>query len=232
MNSEIHIACLNENIEVINLLIDCGYDINARCEDGSTPLLFSIKQNKYETVKCLLEHQPDLTIPDCHGDTPISYLLKHLSKKNSKLFEVVLPYINMNQNYPPDKLTPLNYIMKYNNIEALNIICKSNAFNINELDSEGNSLLTSTIKHFPEKLALIEVILSNRANANQLDSVNKVPLFYAIENESIDLISLLVKYKADVTLKTPNGYTPLTLACAKNNTKIITELLKYKRKRN
>ncbi|KAG4094207.1 ankyrin [Neocallimastix lanati (nom. inval.)] len=232
LNSEIHIACLNENIEVINLLIDCGYDINARCEDGSTPLLFSIKQNKYETVKCLLEHQPDLTIPDCHGDTPISYLLKHLSKKNSKLFEVVLPYINMNQNYPPDKLTPLNYIMKYNNIEALNIICKSNAFNINELDSEGNSLLTSTIKHFPEKLALIEVILSNRANANQLDSVNKVPLFYAIENESIDLISLLVKYKADVTLKTPNGYTPLTLACAKNNTKIITELLKYKRKRN
>ncbi|OUM60514.1 hypothetical protein PIROE2DRAFT_63098 [Piromyces sp. E2] len=232
--SEIHISCINENIDIIEILINCGYDINDRCGDGSTPLLLSIKQNKWKAVQFLLEKEADLTIPDNNGDTPVSYVLKHLSeKKNNKLLEILLPYINMNQKYPPEEWTPLKYLVKGNNPEALHIISNIDGFNIDEKDSEGNSLLIFTIKEYPEKLTMIESILSHGADVNQLDSENKIPLIHAIEKENIDLIRLLIKYNADVTCTMPNGYTPIKYACIKNNTNntnIVNELLKVLKK--
>eukprot|EP00833_Pecoramyces_ruminatium_P002070 jgi/Orpsp1_1/1176102/evm.model.c7180000056410.1 len=227
--NEIHIACLNQNINLISMLIQCGFNIDDRCKDGSTPLLLSVKQNKKESVKYLIEHQADISIPDHQGDTSISYLLKHLSKENSSLLELLLPYITMNQNYPPDNLAPLNYLVKYN-VEALDIFLNIGHFNIDELDFGGNNLLFSTIKCNPENLKLIKIILSHGANPNQLDSENKTPLIYAIEKESIDLVRLLLEYGADSQLQISKGLTPLKYACIKNNNNIIKELFKANKK--
>ena len=199
-NSEIHIACLKNNIEIIDMLISCGFDINERCGDGSTPLLLSIKKNKYECVKYLIEHQADLTISDNNGNTPKSFLLNHLSDENyTKLIELLIPYIYSKNN-------------------------------IDELDSQGKSLLLSTIKSIPTNLKVIETILSNGANPNQIDSEEKAPLIYAIEQKNIDLIRLLIKYKADISFKTLNGkYTPLAFACLIDDKNIVKELLKGKK---
>jgi len=198
-DSEIHIACLNNNIEIIDMLISCEYDINERCGDGSTPLFLSIKKNKYESVKYLIEHQADLTIPDNYWNTPKSFLLKHLSEENySKLIELLIPYIYSKNN-------------------------------IDELYSEGNSLLLSVIKSIPTNLKVIETIISNGANPNQIDSEEKVPLIYAIEQKNIDLIRLLIKYKADISFKTPNEKSPVAFACKINDKIIVKELLKGKK---
>jgi len=197
--NEMYIACLNDNKDLIKILIEFGYDINEQqCDDGSTPLLFSLKYEKYISAKTLIENNANILIPDKEGETPLSYVIRNLSEKNN------------------------------NNYEILELLLLS--ININEIDSDGNSILLSIIKKDSSNLELIEKILMCGADVNQLDKENRNPLIYAIEKEDINLINLLIKYKADIQFKMPNGMTPIKLACIKNNTDIVKEILNAKKK--
>jgi len=198
-------------------------------DDDSTLLLSSLKNEKYESAKVLIQNKADITISNKNGETPLSYVLKNSSKNNNEILELVLPFIDLRQSYPPDNLTPLKYLIKSNNMDGIEILSKAEGFDINEVDSEGSSALSYAINNDPNNLGLIEKVLLYGANVNQLDKENKVPLIYAIENENIDLVKLLTKYKADIQMKLPDGLTPIKLACIKNNTDIVKELFKVKK---
>ncbi|ORX86697.1 ankyrin [Anaeromyces robustus] len=241
--NEILLAYKNENEELLQILIENEFDINELCNDGSTPLLFSLKNKKFKSAKLLIKNKADITIPDNKGETAISYTLKKLSKEYLEILELLLPYMKMNQTYPPDGLTPLQYLIKYNHIiDGVPILSKAKDFNINEIinddnDGNGNNLLFSLIKMNSSSsssssysqdnlLNVIKIVLSNGGNPNQIDKENKVPLMYAIEQENFELIKLLIENNADIRFKMPNGETPLLYACKKNKTKIAKELLK------
>ena len=63
----IHWASVEENIEIIELLINAGANVNQKDLDGETPLLscHRVFHSSAETVECLLKHGAD---PNIHGD--------------------------------------------------------------------------------------------------------------------------------------------------------------------
>ncbi|ORX86699.1 ankyrin [Anaeromyces robustus] len=199
---------------------------------------FLLKIKKFKSAKLLIKNKADITIPDNKGETAISFTFKNLSKEYLEILELLLPYMKMNQTYPPDGLTPLQYLIKYNHIiDGVPILSKAKDFNINEIinddnDGNGNNLLFSLIKMNSSSssqdnlLNIIKIVLSNGGNPNQLDKENKVPLMYAIEQENLELIKLLIENNADIRFKMPNGETPLLYSCKKNKIKIAKELLK------
>jgi ankyrin repeat protein len=68
----LHEAIFSCNLEIIRLLLDYGFDVNAVVPlNGYTPLHYAVWLNRPEAVKILLEYKADKTIKDKKGQTPI-----------------------------------------------------------------------------------------------------------------------------------------------------------------
>lgn len=231
---ELHISCLCEQIDFIRLFInDYLFDINETCQDGSTPIFISIKFGKIKSIKELLSHHPDLTIPDNNGETPISYLLKHPSPINDKILEIILPEVNINILYPQfssDDEKEIFYLIKQNNIKGIQLISKCKDFNIEEVDKNGNTPLLFAIKQSSININLIETLLFCGANVNHIDKNGKISLFYAIEACNPELVKLLIEYNVDINFVLSNGLNPLKLAIKMNNVPIAKAILEKKKK--
>ena len=136
----------------------------------------------------------------------------------------------MKNTYYPDNLSPLNYLIKYNNISGFSVIFKANNFNIDEIDNDGNTPLLYAMKNFINNEELIEKIISYGANVGFIDMEGKVPLFYAIEYGKLNIFKLLIKYNANIEYQAPNGLTPLKLTVFKNDISFAKIILEIKKK--
>jgi len=233
---EIHLACFNENEEFIQLLVgEFNYDIDEPCHDGSTPLLLCLKHEKYKCINILLENNANITKVDQQGESALSYVLRHPSTKNNEVLKLFLPKIDLYQIYSPEDLIPLHYLIKYNNYQGMEMIFQHlKNLNIDDyrLGSSGDNsiqdtLLLYAIKMYPKHLKVIEIILLEGTNVNYLNKEDKNPLIYAIEQNDMDLIRLLLKYKADINFKTNTGLTPLKLSIKNNLNLIAKKLINY-----
>ena len=78
-NSPIHEAVINKKNQFIKMLIERGTDINARDQDGRTPLMIAMgtwdsNKNNEPTLRLLLQYNPDVTVQDNCGNTVISLM--------------------------------------------------------------------------------------------------------------------------------------------------------------
>jgi len=235
---EIHLACFNENEEIIQLLVgEFNYDIDEPYHDGSTPLLLCLKHEKYKCINILLENNANITKVDQQGESALSYVLRHPSTKNNEVLKLFLPKIDLYQIYSPEDLIPLHYLIKYNNYQGMEMIFQHlKNLSIDDCRFGGNddnikdTLLLYAIKMYPKHLKVIEIILREGANVNYLNKEDKNPLIIAIEQNDMDLIQLLLKYKADINFKTNTGLTPLKVAIKNNLNLIVKEFIKYNKK--
>jgi ankyrin repeat protein len=73
----LHEAIFESNLEVIQLLLDNGFDVNAQVpSNGYTPLHYAVWLNKPEAVKLLLSYNADKSIKDKKGFTPLEKATK------------------------------------------------------------------------------------------------------------------------------------------------------------
>jgi len=68
----LHMAMLQRNPALIKLLLDYGFDPNAKdTKDGYTPLHMAVGSNNAEAVKLLLQYRADKNIKNLAGQTPL-----------------------------------------------------------------------------------------------------------------------------------------------------------------
>jgi ankyrin repeat protein len=68
----LHQAMLQPNIQVVKLLLDYGFDPNARVtRNGYTPLHFAVAANNIAAAKLLLQYGADKRIKCSEGFTPL-----------------------------------------------------------------------------------------------------------------------------------------------------------------
>jgi ankyrin repeat protein len=73
----LHDAIFQNNLEVIRLLLDYGFDINATVpSNGYTPLHYCVWTNNLPALKLLLAYQADQTIKAKDGLTPLEKATK------------------------------------------------------------------------------------------------------------------------------------------------------------
>lgn len=155
----LHMAMQNPNSAVVEMLIRCGANVNARSETGITPLMGAAFYRNLETVEILIKHGADVSAKSKYGETSLFGAVGSSSwmpNLNLAVIETLIKYGADVNAKTRDNLTPLIVVVLGNNVripEAVELLIKHGA-DVKVKDKNGKTALdyyrdNKNIKHHP-----------------------------------------------------------------------------------
>ena len=229
-NRALHLAVGNVNIQTVQLLVDCGADVNALNEDGQTPLHTAAGGEKDcpELCSILLKHNAKIDAVDKDGNQPLHLAWKRGHTRTSRLLLSNGADVNaLNENGQ----TPLHTAAggKKDCPELCSILVEYNA-KIDAVDKDGNQPLHLACSRLHSETC--SLLVSHGASTTSLNKQQKQPVVLANESVMMNFkveksnhalhiasrigdtrtVQLLVDCGADVNVLNEDGQTPLHTA--------------------
>ncbi len=232
--TQLHRAAITGNLNTLKFFLSVGLDINARDENGCTPLFLAVEKNQKEIVFELLNLPDiDVNISDKKGQTPL-----HRAAYNG-IEEIVKALIAMQTfNYLSDNngATPLHFAAYAGHNQIVKKLLTIPGVDINEQTKSGITALHFAAQR--NQLKVLKVLLVNeKTKPNIRNNEDITPLHIAAHNGHLDAVetllassmkrdaitnSLITKIK--VNAKTRKGMTPLHLAAHSGHKNIVMRL--------
>lgn len=211
----LHLAVINGNIDVINLLLgQKGIKVNSQNEKGLTALHLATIKDDTKVIELLLGQKGIQVDARTIQMTTLDMLTAIGAEDVVKDADVRIV----------GGCTPLHFAIVFASTAAVekfmghanvNAVDECNRTTLHWAAAEGNT----------EK---VRILITHNADVNTRDNIGNTPLHYAVINGHKAVVSFLIdEYKVDVNVKNQTGLTALDIATANNNTDII-ELLKHK----
>lgn len=193
-------------INMINILINGGANLNLIDSKGVSPLLLAYYEGKEEVIDYIVQQGVEGEIKT-----------KADAKEALKLLEI-------------DSEDDYRQAIAFGNLEVVKIFLKAgNDPNIKD-EVAGSTMLFQLV--FSEDLEMMDLLLKNGANSNlKNDAEGITPLWIAVSQNKPDVVKLLLKYEAK-NIANDAGWTPLMVAKDDENTQIINLLEQYLSKNN
>ena len=237
-------ALYSNDFEIFKYLIEHGANYNTKNDNGLSLLLLAIHKNKSEFVEYLLL-KPNLNIneKDFNGVSP---LMKAVNQNNSSIVEQLINYSSKYKRYNRQHHDnqhqfkgmrldinekdnkgncPLIKAIHKNNFDIVFSLVNygiKNNFDMNVKDFDGNTPLTLSYKY---RYLPIFNYLIRYLNINQKDSTGQTILHYVIKNGDLEMTQKLIRMGADIYLNDEADNSPIDLAIASGNAKILKCLL-------
>ena len=212
-NHALHIASRNGDTQTVQLLVDCGADVNALNEDGQTSLHTAAGRKKDcpELCSILLKHNAKIDAVDKDGNQPLHLAWKRGHTRTSRLLLSNGADVNA---LDKDGLTLLHTVAggEKDCPELCSILLKHDA-KIDAVDKDGNQPLHLACKRGHTRTS--RLLLSNGADVNALDKDGLTLLHTAAggEKDCPELCSILLKHDVKIDVVDKDGNQPLHLAC-------------------
>ena len=116
--------------------------------------------------------------------------------------------------------TPLILACYRGNVEVAKFLME-NAKDINYNSSMGTALMSVVYKG---DLKMTQELIEHQADINKADAVGTTPLIFATKLGNVEMIKLLLKYKANKALKDNEGKTAFEYAVFSKNQELINQL--------
>ncbi|CAG9761235.1 unnamed protein product [Ceutorhynchus assimilis] len=250
----LHMACYNNDVRSVELLLKFGTSIDTKDKDGYTPLHLAIEQEHYEVVSILLENNANINRITTAGQIPLEIAS---SKNNVRLMELLLKFGAEIETKTLDGNTLLHLATQKSHHEIVNTLLENNA-NINAINKVGQTPLQiafskndvrliklflkfgaeietntvdgngNTLLHLATQKShheTVNTLLENNANINVINKVGQTPLQIAFSKNDVRLIELFLKFGAEIETKTVDGNTLLHLATQKGDHSVVGTLL-------
>lgn len=225
--SLLHIAVKEHDLETINALIKKGADVNAADHDGETPLHLAVISNHPDIVKLLLDEgaNPDASMTD--GTSPLTFAIEYDS------FEIANILLT-NTKKPADpnlydndinRVPLLSFAIQKGNINTTQALLNACACP-SEPDSEGAIPFTYAAQK--ESADFIKLLLAEEnslEHINHEDHYGATPLYYAVVNNRVDNVNVLLAAGADPNIPLTDNTTPLLVAVSHGRIDIVLSLL-------
>eukprot|EP01038_Epipyxis_sp_PR26KG_P005334 gene5334-7401_t len=200
----LHIALRNNHVDIAELLIAHGADVNITDKDGISPLVAAIECNFTSLVPKIIEAGAKLDQVTHIGHAALVVAVQH---KNLAVIDLLLT-LDTDVNIADDYGCTSTWIAaKEGFMEILQLLIRFNA-DINIADDDGYTPL-----HVASKLGNVNVmllLLSAGADVNIADNENGyTALYLSVKNNHIEATQLLLEYSADINKPDTNGVTPL-----------------------
>eukprot|EP01133_Synstelium_polycarpum_P012204 gene12204-14286_t len=173
-----------------------------------TPLCAALRQSSYDIVKEILyfyqtnKMEKDINQQDKNGYTPL-----HVAASNcdDQILMLLLNFEGINVNLTnDDKNSALHYFCQKfkspNCQEPFQLFLKKGV-NVNSQNKNGETPLHKSIFNNSVRLLMVNFLLEAGAEVNVLNSRGESPLHFAVRLGREDLVSVLVKAGADITVK-------------------------------
>ncbi|MGB3616168.1 MAG: ankyrin repeat domain-containing protein [Elainellaceae cyanobacterium] len=227
--SPLHLAVRRGDPRIVELLLDAGAEVNAKSQDGSTPLYLLCEWQSDESfpiATALIEAGADV---DANRNQTNWGMLHHAAAGNKPHLTKLLLKAGANPNEQNNKnrWTPL-HVTKSSEIARLLIEAEANP---NLLDKQGKSPLLTAIT-LPTKAnpslqirQLIRALIAAGAEVCLNDRAGLSALHAAVASDLTEVASLLIEQGADVTYSLPPFGTPLHRAVNRKNEAIVRQLI-------
>ena len=190
-------ASRNGQTELLKNSIDHGIDINTAYRSGETALIVALKYKKNDSADFLIKAGANIELKDWYG-TPIHWAIEN--ENEDIVFELIARHANI---HTRTKTT-----------------------------AESTCLMIAAARG---NIAITNALLSAGAEVNSVDILDRTALHYALGHTIgyfdsiklpwiIDIVSMLIKHKADVNAAAQDGWTPWMCAYASENKELVALL--------
>jgi cytohesin len=237
--SSIHFGVGDGDLAGVQALLDAGVDVNAKDENGQTPLHHAVRYDHKEIAELLIDKGADVNAKDNSGNTPLDLairyekfetadLLRTHDGKARTIFVVVTngdlagvqalldAGVDVNAK-DENSWTPLHFAARHGHKEIVELLIAKGA-DVNAKDNGDNTPLNrATARNHIETADLLRTHGGN--TAEELKA-----LIDAARNDNLTGVQALLDVGVDVNAKDENSWTPLHFAVV-NGHKEIVELL-------
>ncbi|KAL6617761.1 ankyrin repeat-containing domain protein [Neocallimastix sp. 'constans'] len=216
-DTELSIACINDNPELIHLLMDHQADINTINQKGYSPIHVATINNKLETLKALHERGADFNSDNSIGNQCFS-----LASING--YREIMDYLvslNVDYNHTNNSGdSALHQCCILQKVDMVKYILNLDRVVIDVPNSYGFTPFLIACKK--NSLELVKIFLehkdANTINFNVKSNGGDFPLFYATHYKNVELIRILLDRHADVYNERDaerfSCFTPFLMACS------------------
>jgi len=237
-NTALMYACIKNKSELIKILLDNGVDVNIQNSEGLTALMYACIKNKTELVKLLIDNGANINLRCFNGFNASSY-----SEYNKKIKKLLY---KKGIDNTVSKLSKKMIGLKWLSLFRLPKLCKSSYDEESEylnqqIKNDVEQLIYLIKENYPfESVELAvtkgKVIWCTNKDGNRVpmivsklkwcinttDKDGNTALMIASKMNKLDIVNMLLKYNADVTIKNKNNEEAWELA---SNQEIIQILL-------
>lgn len=223
----LHYAVDSLNIAFVEILLSQGANVNLRNKEGMTPLDLVIMKYEFYLKRKAIELMNKITLDTkTIGSASFKEELFVNALNKNKLIEIVRMLLEngseINSCCKSNEMTPLHYAVKSGNRDMV-VFLVENSANINAIGAKDETPLNIAIAYEHEEIA--KYLISKGAIVNHGFN-NDMLLHMAVFNKNENLVDLLLKNDADVTVKyKEDGRTALHLAVTYECSKIAEMLL-------
>lgn len=226
-NQALHLAVINDRLDVVQWLLEKGADTSYGGEDKKTPLHYACQYKSLEMVKLLFSHKADIHALDAFSNTP---LLMVCWNPQPDIFNFLrnegasVSHLNMHGRTGFHAVILGSKPFSENHKKVLNLLIGLGV-NINKRDIFGYSAFFLACRD--SDIEQINILLDLGADINQKTTDNQLtPLMEACCSPSEEPVEILLRRGADMTPVNPHGLTALALACVKGRLEHVETLMK------
>ncbi|MES2623646.1 MAG: ankyrin repeat domain-containing protein [Pseudomonadota bacterium] len=200
--------------------------VNERAPDGSTPLQWAVYEGDVERVKSLLSEGADIAVANNYGSNAMQLAAE---VANTEILELLLD-AGANADSPnPEGQTALMLVARTGNVEAAKLLISHDAtVDARETWGQQTALMWASARRHPE---MMELLLTEGADvdaqslhrdykrhvtaegrAKSMDTGGLTPLMYAVRENCLSCLEVLIKHEVDLDKPDPDGMSPLVLA--------------------
>ena len=206
------------NLDIFQLLIEKGFDVNTLDVFGNTPLTFALKYKQKHIAWFLLERGARADIINKSGIGPIIYGLE----SSDKALIQALVNNGADVNMSIKGLNLLHFFARFGDTISTQLLLDFGA-NPNSVGEGGLTPLMTLEKNTVE---IAKILLDHKANLNSVDEAGWTALDHAVEKRDAQLALFLVEKGIDIN---PNSKSALYVwwsALQLDNAKIMRQLIK------
>ncbi|GFT56280.1 hypothetical protein NPIL_467881, partial [Nephila pilipes] len=217
--TSLHIAAETGCLEVVNLLLKNGADINAKTDKQATALHLASLNGHIDIVKALIMIGAEINVHSHDGGTPLHNAVEN---GHENVVEILLEHgAKINVVYD-NNLAPINFAAKYGYFGIIKTLIKFKA-NINNSTKSGETPLLMAAKN--GHLEIVKFLCIKKASVYSKDIMGFTALHWSCLNGHIDIAKYLFQRGAKIGDTNMYNQTPLHLAAMKGHIEIVKFLI-------
>ncbi|CAC5396484.1 unnamed protein product [Mytilus coruscus] len=207
-NTALMISCERCNMEIEQLLILHGCNLNTANVHGRTALHIASTIGSTEIVQLLISNECEINLCDNDNQTPLNLAIENYQKT---CIELLLSYSCDVNICTIDGQTSLHIACKTGQVDIVEFILNSNRCDVDKSDDNQDSPLAIACAHGSKDI--VERLITQKCKIDTVNIFGLSPLHIAVRSDYIEIVQTLIESGCDINLCSANKQTPLFCAC-------------------